>query len=145
MAIAGLVITILAILFSIYTYFVDDKKIKDQTKSINDDQLRKIEKVSIEEKKAILKTEIVKVKNGESELIITNEGKANAIEVDIKFSEIENLKAFNNPCPININSGSYIKINLTILLNCPNKLDLIITWKDEFSEKNFETQILQIN
>ena len=48
----GLVISILAILFSLYTYFVHYKKIKEQTKLINDYQLQKIEIESIEEKKA---------------------------------------------------------------------------------------------
>ena len=41
MTIASLIISILAILFSLYTYFVHDKKIKDQTKLINDYQLQK--------------------------------------------------------------------------------------------------------
>lgn len=144
MAIAGLVISILAILFTLYTYCKHDKKIKDQTKLINDYQLQKIEKESIEEKKAKIKTEIEVVDNGNKILVISNVGKSIAKDLDVTFSENEDLYVLDNPCPINLNPTNNIRISMLISEFCSNKQDITIKWKDDFSEKNNETQTLQI-
>lgn len=144
MALAGLLISILAISFSLYAYFVHDKKIKDQTKLINDYQLQKIEKESIEEKKAILKTEIEVVDNGNKVLVISNVGKSIANDIDVTFSENEDLYVLDNPCPINLNPTNNIRISLLITEFCSNKQDITISWKDSFSENNSSIYTIQI-
>ena len=54
MEIWSLIIAILALLFSAFTYLKHDKKLKDQARKINEYQLKKIEKDDLESKKAAI-------------------------------------------------------------------------------------------
>ena len=60
MEVWGLIISILALLASAFTYFKHDKKLKEQERKINEYQLKQIEKEDLESKKAAIRGNIVK-------------------------------------------------------------------------------------
>ena len=60
MGIVGIIISILALSLSIFTYLKHDKKIKQQSKMLNKYHLEKIEKEKEEEQKARIEAFVVK-------------------------------------------------------------------------------------
>jgi hypothetical protein len=144
MALAGFIISILAFLFSLFIYFVHDKKIKDQTKLINDYQLQKIEKESIEDKKAKIEATVQWLSNRNRKFLVINKGKSKAKNVNVIFQKIEEFRVNSNPFPIDILPNHSIEINFQVAIGGPDKIELQFEWDDDFQEKNITTQMVQL-
>ena len=60
MELYSLIISVLALIASVFTYLRHDKKLKEQERRINEYQLKQIEKEDLESKKAAIRGNIVK-------------------------------------------------------------------------------------
>ncbi len=144
MEIAGIVISILALSLSAFTYFNHDRKIKKQQKLINAYQIEKVEKEKIESLRAILEAKVLKKRDGLNGIIICNTGKSIARSVNVTIPENELYEVMNNPCPIDLRPQQSIEITIALVDNFPDKIELKFEWKDEFREVNIESQVIQL-
>lgn len=144
MEIAGFIISVIALFSAAYTYFIHDKKIKQQSALLNEYQLDKIEKEKKEEKKAIIEARIEKGHNGNRIIKIYNKGKCIAKEVNVIIPETDGFFVFNNPCPIDIRPQNGIDITLGAFIeNCPDKIEISFEWSDDFAKNNKDKQPIQ--
>ena len=79
----ALILSILAIVGSVFTYFLHDRKIKRQEAKINEYQLAKLKEEEQENKKAQICGTIVKHEKGKRVLKIYNKGKAPATNIRV--------------------------------------------------------------
>ncbi|MCG8411161.1 MAG: hypothetical protein MI739_07750 [Bacteroidales bacterium] len=141
---AGLIISIVAILFSLITYFVNDNKIKRQERLLNEYQLNKIAKEKEESKKAIIEANVTNYKKEDKLIRVYNKGKCTARDVEVFIPETQSVQVKKTPCPIDIISKDGIDIELILLGGHPNKIEISFTWKDDFKEDNEVTQMIQL-
>jgi hypothetical protein len=144
MEIIGIILSIMAIALSAYTYFNHDRKIKKQEKLLNDYQLAKVEKEKIELRRAMIDAKVLKKRDGLNGIIICNTGKSIARSVYVTIPEDELYEVLNNPCPIDLRPQQSIEITMALFNNFPDKIELKFEWKDEFKEVNIEMQPIQL-
>lgn len=144
MKILGIITSIFAPFLALYIYIKHDKKIKEQTELINTNQLQKIEKESIEDKKAKIEVKIQRLERRNRKFLVYNKGKSIARNVNVKFQNVEDLLVNRNPCPIDILPNHSIEIYFEVAIGGTNKIELQFEWDDDFSEKNITTQIVQL-
>lgn len=144
MEIAGLVISIIALLLALFTYFKHDLKIKKQAALINKYQIEKIEKEKTGEKKAVIEANVIKGNKGTRQLKIYNKGKSIAKNVIVTIPNIDGFQVINNPCPIDIKPQNGIEISLIVFMGSPEKIDIEYKWSDDFSDINNDKQTIQL-
>ena len=144
MEIAGIVISILALSFSVFTYFYHDRKIKKQQKLINAYQIEKVEKEKIESLRANIEAKVLKKRDGLNGIVICNTGKSIATSVFVTIPEDEYYEVMSNPCPIDLRPQQSIEISLALFDNFPDKIELKFEWKDELKEVNIEKHFVQL-
>lgn len=145
MNIVAIIISSLALIFSVFTYLKHDKKIKHQSELLNKYHLEKIEKEKEQEKKAIIEANVIPGQKGSITIKVYNRGKSIARNVNVIIPENDGYHVFINPCPIDIRPQNGIDIKLGALLDKhPDKIEIEFEWSDDFSEKNTEKQMIQI-
>ncbi len=144
MEIAGLVISIIALLLTLITYFKHDLKIKKQADLINKYHIEKIEKEKTGEKKAIIEANVMKGNKGTRQIKIYNKGKSVAKNVIVTLPNIDGFQIINNPCPIDIKPQNEIEISLVVFMSKPDKIDINYKWSDDFCDINNDKQTIQI-
>ena len=144
MATAGLIISLLALGFSIFTYIKHDSKIKKQSALINEYEIEKIKDEKIRSKKAIIEGNLIKDHKGNRTLKIYNRGKSVAKEVTVKIPDIKGIMIGSNPTPIEIRPQQGIEIDFFITMGAPELLTIEYNWKDDFSSDNSDSQIFQL-
>ena len=141
----GIIISFLALLFSGFTYFVHDKKIKQQSRLINQYQLETILREKEERKKAIIEADVIKELKGNRKIKVYNKGKSIARNVNVIIPESEGYHVFINPSPMDLRPHGYMDITLGAFLeNCPDTIEITFTWTDDFSDKNTDKQTIQL-
>jgi hypothetical protein len=145
MDVAGLLISILAILFTAYTYLIHDRKIKKQEKLLNEYQIKKIESEEIESLKANVEAHIYEEKQGKNVIKVYNKGKATARHLNVNIPDSNNyIKVGTNPCPIDLKPLQGIEFTILLSTNYPDKLTITYEWGDGINENNIESQDLQL-
>jgi hypothetical protein len=146
MDIAGVVISLIALFFTAFTYLKHDKKIKQQSALLNNYQLDRIEKEKKEEKKAIIEANVINGLKGNRIIKIYNRGKCLARNVNVIIPESEGFHVFNNPCPIDIRPQNGIDISLGAFIeNCPSTIDISFEWSDDLDKNNKDKQTIQLS
>lgn len=147
MDVLGLIISILALAASVFTYLKHDKKLKDQERRINDYQLKQIEKEYLASKKAEIRGNIVKgLKQGNRTLKIFNSGRAVARNIRVEGLEVNGLwhradKLF--PYEL-MNPQDYTELIIQLYVGYPSTIKLRYIWDDESGQNNEFEQILTI-
>jgi len=144
MEIVGLIISIVAILFSLITYFVNDNKIKRQERALNEYQLNKIAEEKEKSKKAIVEANITNYKKGEKLIKVYNKGMSIARNVKVLIPETNGVQVYEYPCPIDILPNNGIDIRLMLFIGHPNKIEISFTWNDDFKDNNKFSQMIQL-
>lgn len=145
MEIAGLIISVIAILFTGFTYFKHDSKIKKQEKLLNDYQLAQIESEKIESLKANVEANIYEVKQGKNAIKVYNKGKAIARHVNVIIPDSDKyIKIGTNPCPIDLKQNQSIEFIILLSTEYPDKITITYEWGDGVNENNVESQDLQL-
>ncbi|HBF95327.1 MAG TPA: hypothetical protein DDW66_03395 [Porphyromonadaceae bacterium] len=147
MAVAGFIISCLALLWGVFTYCKHDKKIKSQDEKINQYKLELIEKQKIDEKKAIIEAIIIKGESHKRIIKVYNKGKAIAKNVKIIIPELDNYHVSSYPCPIDIRPQHSIEIEIRAFMrkdSSNSKIDIEFEWSDDFCEFNTDRQTIQL-
>ena len=145
MELASIIISIIALLGSLATYIIHDRKIKEQEKMINAYQLAKFKEEEEDNKKALISGNIIKKESGQRVLKIYNKGKATATNINIQGLDIQEIDVYDKILPYELmNPQDYFEIRFRIIMNAPPTLKLTYTWDDEYKTGNTYTQILSL-
>ena len=146
MEVWGLIISILALLASAFTYFKHDKKLKEQERKINEYQLKQIEKEDLESKKAAIRGNIVKGLKGKMTLKVYNSGRAIARNIRIEGLDVEGLfHRADEVFPYELmNPQDYTEVNIMLFNNCAPTIKLKYIWDDESGKNNEFEQVLTL-
>jgi len=142
----SLILSILAILGSIFTYLIHDRKIKAQEKILNDYQIAKINEEKILKQKAIISASLLpKIKHYKT-LRIYNKGQATAKNIRL-ILDIDYPYLFSsNPLPYEfLNPGENIDLRIPITKETPNEISFRILWDDNYEIDNSHPQIIQLS
>ena len=146
MELYSLIISVLALIASVFTYLRHDKKLKEQERKINEYQLKQIEKENLENKKAAIRGNIVKGLKGGRTLKIFNSGRATARNIRIDGLDVDGV--FYMPQDLFpyelMNPQDYAELTLHLTYGCPSTIKLKYIWDDEFSDNNEFEQVLTI-
>lgn len=145
MEIATIILSILAILGSIFVYFSHDKKIKKQEKILNDYQIKRFESEDIENKKAEIKGNIRKRDKGLRTLIVFNSGKNTAYNIRLEFlSELNGIIDLEFQSYEMLNPQESTEICFFLVEGHAPTLKVKYIWNDNFRENNEFAQILTL-
>lgn len=146
MELYSLIISVLALIASVFTYLRHDKKLKEQERKINEYQLKQIEKEDLESKKAAIRGNIVKGLKGERTLKIFNSGRATARNIRIDGLDVDGV--FYMPQDLFpyelMNPQDYAELTLHLTYGCPSTIKLKYIWDDEYGDNNEFEQVLTI-
>lgn len=143
----SLVISILALIASFFTYFKHDKKLKEQERKINEYQLKQIETEVEESKKAIVRGNIVKgLKSNARILKVYNSGRATARNIRVEGLEVNGIvHRGENLFPYEfLNPQDYAELTIYLVIGCPNTIKLKYIWDDESGVNNDFEQVLTL-
>lgn len=145
-AIAALVVSLGALIFSAYTYSKHDKKIKAQEQIINDYQINKIVKENEESKKASIRGNIIKGDRGKRTLKVYNCGKATARNIRVEGLKCDGVIIMqDNLFPYELmTSLDYTEITMCLLMGYPTTIKLKYIWDDDFGQNNEFEQVLTL-
>lgn len=144
MEILGLIVSFLALGFSIFTYLKHDSKIKKQSALINQYQIDKINEEKEKSTRAIIEGNLIKQNKGKRVLKVYNKGKSTAKDVQVNFPDIKGLMMGSNPSPIEIRPQQSIDFDFFVSSGAPDIITIEFKWKDGFSSENFDKPTFQI-
>ena len=142
----SLSLSILAILGSLATYFIHDRRLKKQEQKINDYQLKQIEDAQIESQKAYVIGDTHKDAQNATILTITNKGKSVARNIRIIGFGDGNYCFYgpdNLPYEF-LNPGDSFKVRFTVNVNNLYKEKITYYWDDDFKADNYLEQIISV-
>lgn len=145
-AIAALVVSLGALIFSAYTYSKHDKKIKAQEQIINDYQINKIKKEDEESRKANIKGNIYPGNKGKLILKVFNSGKAIARNIRVEGLDVDSLIVIGKELlPYELmNPQDNTELTLWITKDSPSTIRLRYIWDDDFGKNNEFEQVLTL-
>ena len=126
MELYSLIISVLALIASIFTYFMHDKKLKEQERKINEYQLKQIEKENLENKKAAIRGNIVKgLKSGRT-LKVYNSGRATARNIRVEGLDVNGIFYMRRDIfPYELmNPQDYTELTMHLTCGCPSTIKL---------------------
>ena len=146
MELYSLVISVLALIASVFTYLRHDKKLKEQERRINEYQLKQIEKEDLESKKAAIRGNIVKGLKGGRTLKVYNSGRATARNIRVEGLDINGIFYMRRDIfPYELmNPQDYTELTMHLTCGCPSTIKLKYIWDDEFGDNNEFEQVLTI-
>ena len=142
----SLLLSILALIASVFTYFKHDKKLKEQERRINEYQLKQIEKEDLESKKAAIRGNIVKgLKSGRT-LKVYNSGRATARNIRVEGLDVNGIYYMRRDIfPYELmNPQDYTELTMHLTCGCPSTIKLKYIWDDEYGDNNEFEQVLTI-
>lgn len=136
----------LAFAFSIFTYFFHDFKLKKQELRLNEISLREAKEGEENRRKAKISGCIVYYGSGSNDLLITNNGEADARNV-----RIEVLESSDNGCLWNdkerfiqqLTPGNTYKFHFNTISGASKVIHFRYSWEDDFSSSNEAQEFLQ--
>ena len=142
----SLLLSVLALIASVFTYFKHDKKLKEQERKINEYQLKQIEKEDLESKKAAIRGNIIKGLKGSRTLKVYNSGRATAHNIRLYGLNVEGvISRYDDIFPYELmNPQDYTELTIHLVMGCPQTIKLKYIWDDEFGDNNAFEQVLTI-
>jgi hypothetical protein len=145
MEIISLVLSIIAVLGSLFTYFNHDRKIKKQELLINDYELKKRHSEEVEQKKAQVKGNIIPYAKGLRKLVTFNAGKSVAYNIRIEILNEQEciIHPVFGPYEM-LNPQESFENNLHLAYGHTPTLKIKYIWDDEFGDNNQLVQVLDL-
>lgn len=143
----SLLVSCIALMLAVFTYFKHDRKLKKQEHLLNEYQLSKITEEQAEGRKAIVRANIVKLSSGKRTIKIYNAGKSRARNVNVLWpSGNDMLHIFNEDIfPYEfINPQDSTELNALIIKDNVSTVKIQLTWDDEYQSENIQEQILTL-
>lgn len=145
MELASLILSIIALLGSLVTYIVHDRKIKKQEAKINEYQLAKIKEEEEDSKKAQVCGNIIKYDKGKRVLKVYNKGKAPAKNIRIEGIDENMFFDGTELLPFGLlNSQEAFELTFNIYNINQHILKITIHWDDLSHNDNTFTQQLSL-
>ena len=146
MNIISIIVAILALVFSCYTFFAHDRRLKQQEKLINEYQLRSMLQSEEENKKAIIRAKSVKYTSGKRTLCIFNTGKAKARNLKVDMLDDEQVVASRPELPQTYEEllPDASREILLLLSEGDDEITLTFEWEDDFRNDNKESQTIDL-
>ena len=146
MELYSLIISVLALITSVFTYLRHDKKLKEQERRINEYQLKQIEKENLENKKAAIRGNIVKGLKGGRTLKVYNSGRATARNIRVEGLDVNGIFYMRRDIfPYELmNPQDYTELTMHLTCGCPSTIKLKYIWDDEYGNNNEFEQVLTI-
>lgn len=148
MEITAIIISALAFILSIVTYFRFDRKIKQQEEIINAHEIDKIKEEELEKSFAHLTMRTYWRDKGTLFLIIGNDGPSDAYNVSIIDLDKESF-IFQNAeesLPIKtIYAGDNEQIELMVYSDMPNKTRIQVEWDDDSKQHHVDKPVISIH
>lgn len=140
------VLSIIAIGFSLYTYYVYDRKLKKQEHLIHTYQLRQFQSEEQENKKADIVGEISLIRGEKYILNICNKGRASAKNIHIEGFDIENYSICNiailpYKC---LNSNETFSLNIFRIRRSIPTMTITYIWDDDWGNNRKKQQTIQM-
>ncbi len=109
-------------------------------------QIEKMRKEADEQKKAIIRSEIINRQAGSRILKISNKGKSTAKNLKIEWlNPDDNIMVLSKLEEIgNLTPGNSRLFNMALCIGHSETMDLRYTWSDEFSEENQYDESIQV-
>lgn len=109
-------------------------------------QIEKMRKEADEQKKAIIRSEIINRQAGSRILKISNKGRSTAKNLKIEWlNPDENIMILSNLGEIgDLTPGNARLFNMALCIGHSETMDLHYTWSDEYSEKNQYDESIQV-
>lgn len=146
MELYSFIISVLALIASVFTYFMHDKKLKEQERRINEYQLKQIEKEDLESRKAAIRGNIVKGLKGAIILKVYNSGRSTARNIRVKGLDVDGVfyrKKEIFPYEL-MNPQDYTELTMHLTYGYPSTIKLKYIWDDEFGCNNEFEQVLTL-
>ena len=143
---ASLIMSILAVIGSLFTYFYHDRKIKLQEVRIKAHELSKIDDEKTEALQAKVRANCYESGTGKRTIKIFNSGRAIARNIRIDFipSEFNDTIRMNNfPYPY-LNPQDSTEIYMFLHTGLPYKTEIKMMWDDDYGVNNMHTQIITL-
>lgn len=144
--IISLALSLFAIILTLFMYVKHDKRLKIQEEKLNSYQLKRIEIEDIENKKALIRGNIVKVNDSSRILKVFNLGKSAARNIRIEYiSDMRELFSNDQHFPYELlNPQDSTEIKLTLFGGTINTLKIKLIWNDDFKDNNEFEQVLTL-
>ena len=142
----SIVISVLALLFSIFTYLISDRKIKKQEHLLNEYNIKKIEQEDVENRKAYVCANMISLGRGRYSMKIYNSGKSEANNVKVEFlKELEGFYTDSNAYLYKqILPHDGVEFILYATMNCESTIGLKIEWNDSYKTTNVFEQYVNV-
>jgi len=143
----SMIIAILALLGSGFTFWFYDRKTKKQDARINEYLLRNFEDEETTKKKAQVKGNMIKEDRGKRTLKVFNAGKAIARNIRIEYlSDMNGVFISNeNLFPYEmLNPQDSTEIHMVLTTSSNDTLKIRLLWDDEYQKNNFFEQVLTL-
>lgn len=146
MDMSSIIVAVLALAFSCYTFFAHDRRLKKQDKLLNEYQLRLMARSEEESKKAVIRAKSVKYTNGRRTLFIYNTGTSKARNLKVDMLDNDQVIASRPDLPQTYeellpNASREI---LLLLTDGDDEITLIYEWDDDFRKENKESQTIDL-
>lgn len=143
---SSLLISLLALGTSVFTYFRHDRELKKQEQKINNYQIAQMEAAAEENKKANI---CGKIRQSGNRYILTVSNSGKAIARDIRIEGLNSRYIIHNanhlfPYKL-LNPLECVEITIDrVGLIYIDRLDLVYYWKDEYSNDRTKEQIVML-
>lgn len=145
MDIIGIALSAFAIVLTIVMYFKHDKRLKKQEEKLNAYQLKKIDEEESENKKALIRGNIVKGNKGSRVLKIFNSGKAVARNIRVEYlGDMEHIFPRDDHFPYELLNPQDNSEIFLLLASGASTLHIKFIWDDDFKKDNEFIQMLTL-
>ena len=140
------IISVIALLFSGFTFLFYDRKLKRQDAKINEYQLKQFEAAEQDRKKAQIRGNIIKGQKGARIMKIYNSGRASAHNIRIEGLDMDGIAIMNKEIfPYELmNPQDYTELTFHLFYGCPATLRIKYIWDDESGKDNEFEQVLTL-
>lgn len=140
------VISVVALLFSGFTFLFYDRKLKRQDAKINEYQLKQLEAAEQESKKAQIRGNIYPKAKGGRTFKIYNAGQSKARNIRIEgLDDAEVIHNGQGLFPYELmNPQDYTELALHLYIGSPSTLKVKYIWDDESGKDNEFEQVLTL-
>ena len=140
------IISVAALVVSLYTYFAHDRKLKQQEQLINTYRLKQLQEEEQANKKADIRAQIKNNTKGIPVLHICNRGHATARNIRVEGLNVKGFDLMEQnifPCEV-MYPQDYMELEFWETRECPRRLTLKLIWDDESGQDNATTKVITL-
>ena len=135
----GCILSSISIVGGLFMFLLYDRKIKSQSKILNDLQIRRLKEDNVKNSKAKILVSINQISSYEYEVVIKNIGSSDAHNVRVEklcsISDLESLDCEDEWGPYDvIYANSKVVEQITVTCDSPDIFQIKIIWDDDYQK-----------